>query len=128
VEIVDFLHEIVDTVSMTLAGAFPEVETTKDETISILAVEVLRYLDILKTIANSKDSNPLLPPLLLAGFPNLKNLPKSEIEKVKTDGKIDGNTAFIWYVFNSFLYCTCISNNVVSNYSTIIMIYDFVEK
>ena len=96
VEIVDFLHEIIDTISTSLSSAFPEVESSKNETVSIVALEVLRYLDILKSIANTKNLHPDIPPLLLAGFPNLNKLSINDIEKVKTAGKIDGKTAYVW--------------------------------
>ncbi|CAG7721799.1 unnamed protein product [Allacma fusca] len=97
VEIVDFLQEIVETISLTLSGAYPEVDKMQKETVSILAYEVMRYLDFLKSHEKFKGQSHIIPPLLAADFPSLLKVPKGEIEGVRNLKKIDGKTACSWY-------------------------------
>ena len=95
-DIVDFLQEVVDTISSSLSPAFPEIEKMQNETVSILSHEVARYLDFIKEHTKASNKSELIPPLIAAEFPQLRKIPKQELEGVKNLGRIDGKTAFSW--------------------------------
>jgi hypothetical protein len=66
----------------------------KSEIGEILAFEVDRSLDANKNNINVSD---LIPNLLVMDFPSLGRIQKSDLEKVKAAGILDGPQAFKWY-------------------------------
>jgi hypothetical protein len=89
-----FLNESVNSVVSTLSKVYPQMEQMKPEIGEILAFEVDRYLDANKNNINVSD---LIPNLLVMDFPSLGRIQKSDLEKVKAAGILDGPQAFKWY-------------------------------
>jgi len=92
-EIADFLTEVVDVVSATISHVYPEIDKMKEETMEILELEVHRFLTSRR---NKSTFHASLPQLLTVDFPQLARITPSDIDMVKSNGTVDGQTAFKW--------------------------------
>lgn len=94
-DLANFLQESVHSVATTLSKVYPETEAMKGEICEILTLEAERYHDANKE-GSSKNVNDVVPNMLVMDFPSLGRIKKSDLERVKAAGVLDGQQAFKW--------------------------------